>query len=218
MEFRRDVGIRLAGEKAVKPDEFITKSQLVPGTNITFDYLDNQDIRINALGGGGITTSEGNRMLVADIDISIIPYKGQGLAHKSIQDNGVYFGTAKYVDIYHNWNLKTKNHFQHSLVDLTNYGLGYNSTHSTSPHSVPKVIGIDVNRVRIWTTDSPLYTETGATQYAVLNQHEAEERWGDNWNIIFRDIINNEKVPNPVTNTDKLGYPRYLIILEEVTW
>jgi len=216
MEFRRDFGVRGAFEKAVKGDEAITKSQLVPGTNITFDYLDNQDIRINAITGGTTTSTTGNRMLVADVDLAITPLVGQGTIHKNLQESGRHFGTAKYVDIYHNWNLKTKDHFQHSIVDITNYGLGYESIHTTSPHSVPKVVGLDSNRLRIWATDSPLYTEYDATQYGVLNQHEAEERWGDNWNLIFLDIVNNEKVPSPTTNTEKLGYPRFIIVLEEV--
>ena len=53
MKQRHDLGNRIAGEKGQLPDEFLTRSQVLPGKNIRFDYLDNHDILINAETGVG---------------------------------------------------------------------------------------------------------------------------------------------------------------------
>ena len=56
---RIDLFARTAGEKAQKPDEFITKSQLVAGSRVTLEPQDNHDIKINASGNidGGFANS-----------------------------------------------------------------------------------------------------------------------------------------------------------------
>ena len=56
---RIDLFARTAGEKAQKPDEFITKSQLVAGSRITLEDQENFDIKIVASGNidGGFANS-----------------------------------------------------------------------------------------------------------------------------------------------------------------
>ena len=56
---RIDFLARGAGEKAQKPDEFITKSQLTAGSGVTLEVQDNLDIRISRNGNidGGFANS-----------------------------------------------------------------------------------------------------------------------------------------------------------------
>ena len=50
---RIDMGVRIAGEKAIKDDEFVTKGQLVPGHGVTL-ITDGGDVVINNTGSAGI--------------------------------------------------------------------------------------------------------------------------------------------------------------------
>lgn len=56
---RIDFQSRGAGEKAQKPDEFITKSQLIAGSRVTLEPQENHDIKISAMGNvdGGFANS-----------------------------------------------------------------------------------------------------------------------------------------------------------------
>ena len=56
---RLDLGHRVSGEKAKKPDEFITKSQLTAGSGVSLEVQDNYDIRISRNGNidGGFANS-----------------------------------------------------------------------------------------------------------------------------------------------------------------
>lgn len=214
---RRDFGVRGAGEKAVKIDEWLTRGQLKPGTNITFDYLSNYDIRINAL-TGGTSTESGNRLITVDIDVSIQPAIGQGTEHISIKNDGNKFGTAKYVDVKHNWDLSNPDKFQYSIVDKTQYGLGMPSIHWTNPHSCPKVIGVDSDTVRIWVTDTYYLDPEALGDYDVLRakKDNNDSYRAGKWDISTPTLPNNDKVSNPETNSEKVGYPKYTITLEEV--
>lgn len=125
---RVDLGVRIGGEKANKPDEFITRSQIIPGTNVTFEYLDNDDIRINALGGA---ESAGASQIIRQLTAVVAPYyypdsdtDGSIGAFESISElhagaetasrpgSGVtsaykknHFSDPKGCIIYHGWNL-----------------------------------------------------------------------------------------------------------------
>lgn len=81
---RNDLGVRTAGEKAQLPDEFLTRSQLVPGTNITFTYEDNWDIRINALTGSG-TAGDRDRIISGNVVFSFTSLAG------GVHKNNAYF-------------------------------------------------------------------------------------------------------------------------------
>lgn len=155
---RVDLHGRIGGEKGRLPDEAITRSQLVPGTNISFDYLSNWDIKINAhitgSGGGGDCCK---RMLttVFTVGTKITPDSGKNpfaAGHKSCESaTGVYanrfFGTVYYMDIVHNWNLSSPNSFLVTIVDesipTTN-----NGKISTKAHI--KVTALSADAIRVF--------------------------------------------------------------------
>ena len=162
-----DLQIRVAGEKGLYPDEFITRSQPIPGTNISFDYLANGDIRINAnVGPGGNNTIiiddtvmyVGPRMMTGIISCNVFNIdefnSNDGYKHLAVDEPGLgqagdrkYFGTAKYADIVHNWDLTKEQSWLLNLVDITE-GI-------SSPISIqgfPKVVALDNNTIRVWVT------------------------------------------------------------------
>jgi len=224
---RQDLGTRIAGEKGHLADEFLTRSQVIEGTNITIERLGapTWDIRINATSGSGgniIMTDAGAiitpRMLAADILIKHKPGSGTCLNHTSIKDGGIFYGTTKYIDIVHNWNLpgetfgKTAvsgniiNHydkFQYSIIDLTTYGGSY--PHKTNPYSFPKVVGIDPNTVRVWCTDTHTY---GIITDYITNQ--------TNWVLDSTEGLINGELTYETSSVDLVGFPKFRIVLEEV--
>lgn len=154
---RKDMFVRIGGEKGQKPDEFLTRSQLVAGQNIWFDYLDNWDIRINATtGGGGVT---GIRMIT--LEAQVVQKDPDAVKHYATEDATVYsvltaenkktYGTAVFLDIVHNWNLSHKDKFIAEMIDKRPYV----GTANPGIHSLPKIIGVDSNTVRIWATFDP---------------------------------------------------------------
>lgn len=153
---RKDIGIRLGGEKGRKADEFLTRSQLVPGNNIYFDYLANWDIRINAVAGGGGSAGSGLRNLIAYIVVGTPLPTDSKRTHLDLNSSLTttnaaakkYFGTTVFQDIYHCWNLPSKDHFAYSIEDLTETML----PHPAATVSLPNVVGVDENRIRLWTT------------------------------------------------------------------
>lgn len=58
---RRELNARVAGQKAIKQDEMLTRSQIQPGDNVQFEYLD--DAGQGALGYTG-TAAEGFNILI----------------------------------------------------------------------------------------------------------------------------------------------------------
>jgi hypothetical protein len=164
-----DLQVRVAGEKALYPDEFLTRSQPIPGTNISFDYLSNGDIRINAnVGPGGdnvIIIDDtimyvGPRMMTGVINCDVYNYgefnEGAGHRHIAVDDTArgqasdrKYFGTAMYADIVHNWDLTDEQSWILNLVDITE---GISSP--ISYQGFPKVVALDNNTIRVWVTVS----------------------------------------------------------------
>ena len=137
---RKDLGVRVAGEKARLADEFITRSQVVAGTNITLDTLPNFDIRISAVGGGGGGVQA--RQLTVDLWPVNRPAGGLGLP---VDIANHYYASVGYVDLTHNWNLFNKDSFHFTWVDLAS-APGINAAR----HSCPRAVGLDANTVRIW--------------------------------------------------------------------
>lgn len=212
---RKDLGVRVAGEKAHKPDEFLTRSQIIPGTNITFDYLSNWDIRINALTGGG--GGDKPRYIVADI--VLMNKFNADLNHYDIQDpEGVgdkvkYFGTHVFADIHHFWGLNHPDGFIYSLIDCR-------EATETAPYrvdSIPTVVGVDGDTVRIVATDTASGNDDpvrGGTRFdpriwVTLNEDEEMT----NTRFVFDEDQNaehaREKLPIELT-------PRYIIRIEEI--
>jgi len=159
LQRRKDLGMRGAGEKAQKPDEWLTRSQIVPGTNITFDYLTNWDIVINAHIGAGSAFTQ-RRMLTGTVILDKFHanafYSTSPDLHIAAddKDNGAagdrrYYGTGKYFDIVHNWELSPINSYLCTLEDIR---IGFSSPLSFD--SWPKVVGIDKNTIRIIATDA----------------------------------------------------------------
>lgn len=112
---RRDFGVRIAGEKAQMPDEFLTRSQVIPGTNVYFEYLSNHDVRINAsvgytpgielpisiLGIVSFAYRPPNTDATRHIAALDADYEEDGLS----DEYPIYYGSSIYMDIFHNWNL-----------------------------------------------------------------------------------------------------------------
>lgn len=164
---RKDFGVRIAGEKAQKADESIMRSQIQPGRNIYFDYLPNWDIRINSISAGA--TAGGVRNLIAYIKIRMRPVSDVARGQFDVQDettgSGIethhkqFYGTALFQDVYHNWNLPSKDHFTYSVEDLRNKFYP-TKIDVSAMKSIPHVVGVDNNRIRIWATDCMVSTRS----------------------------------------------------------
>ena len=167
---RQDKGTRLAGEKGIKPDEFLTRSQPNPGLNIYFTYAgpNNEDIYINASTSVSATNQ---RQLHATVVPSLRPSGGTGQhwisgdglisiedtafdtsAAGDEDDNKFKYGTVYYADIVHNWGLTGNNRFLYSIRDAR-FLAGSASSHQEI-FSNPRVIGINANTIRICCTRS----------------------------------------------------------------
>ena len=134
MKQRHDLGMRQAGDKAIYPDEFLTRSQVLPGQNIRFDYLDNHDIVINAEGGTTINGGKVLRTLTAVLVLKPYPdtaFIDVGGTHKTVvptvpvneeqkhlgSDLDVDFASIRQhhlfapegVRVFHNWNIPKVN-------------------------------------------------------------------------------------------------------------
>jgi len=163
MIFRKDLGIRIGAQKAQKADEVLTRSQLLPGNNISFEYFgptgqNAWDIKIHALqssvGVGGL------RDLHCIISLTRSPQNILNQKHYDLQDSEgsgsvkKYFGSMVYADIKHFWDLPSPNMFQYSFVDMRRI----TETASGRVDSLPTVVGIDGNTVRIIATDPKIDT------------------------------------------------------------
>lgn len=213
---RVDNMVRTAGEKAQLADEFLTRSQIIPGTNIYFDYLANYDIRINALTGG--VTSTGLRQLFGYIQLTEMrvtdgvgarkPFHGglgDTVSSPSVAADYKYFGTAAFADIVHNWNLEHRNAFSVSIHDvraasITNYW--------DSVVSEPFVVGVDSNRIRIWGTNP------------VAGKRITPADWADQVDTKFNtNAIDGDFHFDSTQNTGVLGAnyrPMYVVRITEV--
>lgn len=167
---RQDLGVRLAMEKGQLPDEGLTRMQLQPGNNIYFEYASNWDIIIHAnvpAGGGGGAAAR--RMMTGELSIdnfySAAFNESAADLHVAVldKDNGTaearrFYGTAKFKDIHHNWKLSTKDAF---LITIIDERTGVSGPYSI--HSIPKVVAINDNTIRIFVTDIPSLTPNIAT-------------------------------------------------------
>lgn len=165
---RKDLQTRTAGEKAQFPDEFITRSQVIPGENIRIDYLNNHDIRISALTGAGSDRTRAiGRVLTGEVDVknflaltdaegtNSYQYLFVGKEDPNTDLTGLSgyaskYGTMYYYDVHHNWNLPDKGSFLYSVVDERELS---GASVYLSLNSNIKVVGIDANTIRFWATD-----------------------------------------------------------------
>lgn len=160
---RKDLGIRIGAQKAQLADEVLTRSQIIPGNNISFEYMANWDIKIHALqsnaGGTGI------RDLFCIVALTRLPQENAGKTHYDIQtelspaQKKNFMGTHVFADIKHNWNLPNPDMFQYSLIDAR----GLTQASETSTDSIPTVIGIDSDTIRIIATDPIVDTRIDPT-------------------------------------------------------
>lgn len=170
---RKDMFVRLGVEKAQKPDEALARSQIIPGTNITFDYLDNYDIRINAKTGTG-GGQFGIRMIT--LEAKVTQKDPDNVKHYATEDESPYnvltathkkrYGTAVFLDIVHNWNLSHRDKFIAEIIDKRP------AVSQANPgiHSLPKIIGVDENTVRVWATFDPgIAVDGGAFEHNRIN-------------------------------------------------
>jgi hypothetical protein len=153
---RKDLGMRVAGEKGQKADEFLTRSQPQPGRNIYFEYLPNHDIVIHANTGVGVAGQD-LKMVSGIITIDWEPEYSKShadyflsLENPSANDYCFHYGDAVCADIVHNFGLSNKDAFLATLIRVETELIGV--AQYPSLHSVPKIVGIDGNTVRIWAT------------------------------------------------------------------
>lgn len=174
---RKDMGVRVAGEKAVKSDEFVTKSQVVAGTNVTITYVAPpgasasapKDIIINTTLGGGGGTGVPARMITDIVELLLRPTSGStGYAYAGIESSHAavpdrkYFGSAKFIDITHNWGLSEVNGYLLTIEDLTYHNLA-GEPHRTLIHSKPESVGLDANTIRIYGIDKGIIPDYDTT-------------------------------------------------------
>lgn len=174
---RFDIGRRGAGSKAQMPDEFLTRSQVIPGTNIWFEYLANWDIKIHAnTVGGAVGISP--RFLVATVELSELPpdKDAQRYLQRIAYGNAIgsatdrlYFGTSYYINIRHDWNLVSPHHYLFAVSSINDETIAvppeYNDLY-------PRVIGVDKNTVQIQGSVKPgnyydrtIWTDNDKTQF-----------------------------------------------------
>jgi len=175
---RRDLGVRIAGDKARLPDEFITRRQIVKGANIDIEYLSNWDIRISAYngsggsGGGFGDDDKGPRDLYVELKL-VRPFINNRF-HYDLRDDDApspefqkYFGTHCFAEIRHNWNLNHRDAFQYSYIDVREQ-ITPSPTNRTNGH--PRIIGIDGNKLRIIATDTVGNTRTNPYHWVELDE------------------------------------------------
>jgi hypothetical protein len=125
------------------------------------------DIRINSISAG--SSASGVRNMIAYVKVRLRPQLEHTRSQFDIQDlttgSGIethmkqFFGTALFQDVYHNWNLPSKDHFTYSVEDLReDYGL--TKIDFSAMQSIPHVVGVDNNRIRIWASDCMNLTRT----------------------------------------------------------
>ena len=123
---RNDFGVRVGIQKGVLPDEAISRSQLVPGRGIRFNYLDNADIEISLDGVVSVSGHKVVRQFSAVIqlnpgidDDSNTPIDGfipVSELHTNSRPTGLnndtlprsnQFSRCVGAIVYHGWNLET---------------------------------------------------------------------------------------------------------------
>lgn len=158
---RRDFGSRISHEKAQYPDESLTRSQLQPGNNITFTYLPNHDIVINASGvaGAGATGLDilhGTVVLADVLNAAGRVQSNTGSPEDSTRVPTLtypLFGTPVFADINHNWNLDDKDNFLITFKYERVYSAGQTSLDGAMVvKAIPRAVGLDKNTIRIWLT------------------------------------------------------------------
>lgn len=150
-----DFGVPVGAEKARRADQAIVRKQLVPGNNVTFEYLPNWDIKIHA--NAQSAAINGIRDMIVEIRLSR-RFLDVPTDHLDLQTgNGgwmKYYGTSIYGEVHHNWELSHKDAFQYTLLDVR----GPISATFNPLDSIPTVVGVNTNKLRIVATDPMMGT------------------------------------------------------------
>jgi hypothetical protein len=198
-------GVPTHVDRAVNWDDAPSKGQFYAGYGIRIDFKDiNDDYKIIISRTAEFPAGEVGRIprmmyCISDI-LDVFPSGTFGADFKSLNDGGIFYNTAKFAVIEHNWNLDDIDKFIAVTKDITKYGGGCSPL---SPHSYPKVMGLDVDRVIVIFGD---------------NQIDDVSDWQPNVDTILGD--NNvfygggDYDTNPPVS--KIGYPRFAINLLEV--
>jgi hypothetical protein len=200
-------GRPLIVDKARDWNHAVAMGQILQGTNLLIEFLGaagNDMIRFSALIPELQAAGQTGRIIYCFTDILQVPDDGFGEERKSLEDNGILFGTQKYFDIHHNFGLINKiESLSITTRDITRYGAANNlSEHYVSPNSYPKGVSITPDAVRIWFPDTVLVQS---------------EKWRANTNTIvgnpFHFYVTGDNT-NPANNW--IGFPRYLVTIQEI--
>lgn len=123
---RNDFGVRIGIQKGILPDEALSRSQLVPGKGIRFNYLDNADIEISSDGIVSVSGHKVVRQLSAVIQLNpgidddsntpndgFIPVSERhiNVRPSDLNDDTLprsnHFSSCVGAIVYHGWNLET---------------------------------------------------------------------------------------------------------------
>lgn len=173
---RKDIGVRLGIEKALYPDEALSRSQIQPGRNISFEYKTNRDILIHALASKAAGGSADLKLFHVKILLQYYFESSGSIKHIACTYNGAdnlpvntilqdddetiiagnasgedrtnyaKYGTMHYIDLYHNFDLANSNKFIYSIIDTS-------AVSNVGPFSVlniPKIVGLTGNTARLW--------------------------------------------------------------------
>lgn len=208
---RKDLVSRVAGEKAQKPDEFLTRSQIIPGTNITFDYLTNWDIKINAL-TGGTTVVTGDRMISGTLQFSydasddendamfskntlmknasLTRYHVAADADTTTDTDSIVYGESAQAQRFFSTLVYADIVHNWDLPNRNNFLISFVDMRNglagaSSFKCIPKAVGIDTNTVRIFVGIFPsgTYTDSGWENWS--NGNTDTDKIGDSANFAY---------------------------------
>lgn len=216
----RGDGMPQIADKAREDNQCIVRGQLIAGPNILiqkFDAAGLHNIEISALmpnfeGGGA--TGVIPRMFHCLVDVLTIPNADSFASTRlSREDGGIFFGTAKYIDIVHNWGLVGRiDEYICTTKDLTRYITGNGSpTHYPSIQSYPKNHAIDKDTIRLH------FTDIGSD---VLHNYDDELTLGTSqWRANDNTKVGDPDHYLPYGNHDNasllIGFPRYFVTIME---
>jgi len=219
---RRDFGGRVAGDKGRLSDEFVTKRQIVQGTNITITHLDNFDIMISANTGGGGSGEDAfanGVELIRDlyVELKLVRPFFSNNYHYDLNDNSAYdnaarkyFGTHVFAEIRHNWNLPTPDSFQYSVLDSRTQA---SPNARNKVNSIPKVVGVNRNKIRIIGTDAVSGTRTNPYYWVNLTDNNTKM---DNTRFLHFQSANPQNAGGELLGDYNAITPTYRIRITEV--
>jgi len=210
-------GVPVIADSAREDNQCVIRGQIIAGPNIIIEFFDEaglHKIRWSALFpelaqlvAAGMALP---RMMHCLIDVLTLPDPGSFAAtRKSLDDGGIFFGTAKEIDMKHNWNLSDMDAYIATVKDITRYSGRY--SHYVSPQSHPKHHGIDEDTVRLH------FPHIGSE---VNHVNDNAGAWSSIWRANPDSIIGDtDHFFGDASNDDPTvrltGFPRYFVTLME---